>query len=213
MTELREHIKNASLLLAAFALVGTGLVAITDALTKERIAENQRHALLSSLNRLIAAERIDNDLYTDKKTIQDERLGTSEAINVYLARKDAQPVAAVFSAIAPNGYNGKIDLLIGINMDGTIAGVRVTNHKETPGLGDKIEVEKSDWIRSFDGKSLSNTANTDWGVKKDGGQFDQFTGATITPRAIVQAVHNALIYFDEHRFELFEEEKPAQPIS
>ena len=105
-------------------------------------------------------------------------------------------------AVAPDGYSGSIQLLVAVLADGSLAGVRVLAHKETPGLGDKIELKKSPWIQSFTGKSLQNPDEAGWGVKKDKGQFDQFAGATITPRAVVKAVHHALQYFDAHRGEL-----------
>ena len=112
--------------------------------------------------------------------------------------------AAVLTAVAPEGYGGGIRLLVAINYDGTLAGVRVLSHHETPGLGDKIEAERSDWILQFEGLSLENPAPRNWRVKKDGGRFDQFTGATITPRAVVAAVYDALVYFEAHREALFE---------
>jgi len=108
----------------------------------------------------------------------------------------------ILQAIAPDGYSGAIHLLVGIHADGRVAGVRVIGHRETPGLGDKIELAKSPWIRSFEGKSLTNPAADGWAVKKDRGEFDQFAGATITPRAVVGAVHRALQYFDAHKAEL-----------
>jgi len=120
----------------------------------------------------------------------------------YIAIKDGRPSAVILQAIAPDGYSGAIHLLVGIHADGRVAGVRVIGHRETPGLGDKIELAKSPWIRSFDGKSLTNPAADGWAVKKDRGEFDQFAGATITPRAVVGAVHRALQYFDAHKAEL-----------
>jgi electron transport complex protein RnfG len=110
----------------------------------------------------------------------------------------------VLSSIAPNGYNGEIKLLIGIKYNGELAGVRVISHKETPGLGDKIDAKKSDWILKFEGLSLTNPTESKWKVAKDGGEFDQFTGATITPRAIVEAVKKSLVFFQQHRDQLFE---------
>jgi electron transport complex protein RnfG len=112
-------------------------------------------------------------------------------------------VAAVLASIAPDGYAGTIKLLVGINYDGSIAGVRVVSHKETPGLGDAIEAERSDWILGFNGHSLREPGEERWKVKKDGGIFDQFSGATITPRAIVAAVHNTLSYYQNNREALF----------
>jgi electron transport complex protein RnfG len=112
-------------------------------------------------------------------------------------------VAAVFSVVARGGYAGDIELLVGVRADGRVAGVRVVEHHETPGLGDGIEADKSDWIRGFDGRSLGDPPREDWAVRRDGGDFDQFTGATITPRAVVEAVRDTLIYFEDHRDQVF----------
>ncbi len=109
----------------------------------------------------------------------------------------------VYSSIAPNGYNGPIQLLIGVYANGHLAGVRVVKHRETPGLGDAVSITYSDWILGFNDKSLSNPEPGKWKVKRDGGIFDQFTGATITPRAVVNAVHNALLYFEKNQDTLF----------
>ena len=126
-------------------------------------------------------------------------------------RKQNQPVAAIFTATTPDGYSGNIRLVVGINADQTLAGVRVLTHKETPGLGDWIDAEKSDWILSFSGKSLQNPKDTGWAVKKEGGEFDQFTGATITPRAVVVAVKKVLIWSGQHTDILYAPSTGAQP--
>ncbi len=198
-----KNITIAGLLLTMFAVVGVGLVAFTHQATKGQIAENERQALLNSLNTLVPAEYIDNDIVTDLTVVSDQaKLGTAET-TVYLGRKDSKPVAAVFTSIVPDGYSGPIKLLVAVLADGTLGGVRVVSHKETPGLGDKVEVEKSDWIHSFKGKSLGNPDETKWKVKRDGGVFDQFSGATITPRSIVKAVKNTLLYYQENSKKLF----------
>jgi len=200
---IKHPITIAGLLLAMFAVAGVGLVAFTHQATKAQIAENERQALLNSLNSLVPADSIDNDIVTDLINVSDqEKLGTAET-TVYLGRKAHQPVAAVFTSIAPDGYSGQIKLLVAILADGSLGGVRVVAHKETPGLGDKIEVEKSDWIHSFQGKSLGNPDLAKWKVKRDGGIFDQFSGATITPRSIVKAVKNTLLYYQEDGKSLF----------
>ncbi len=199
-----------AMFLFLFAVVGGGLVAFTFDSTAERIADNRRKALLRSLNELVTSDRYDNDIFSDMlKVRSSELLGSDDPLTVYRARKNGWPVAAVVSAIAPDGYNGTIRLLIAINLDGTLAGVRVVEHRETPGLGDAIEAEKSDWILGFDGKSLSNPVKKGWNIKRDGGEFDQFTGASITPRAVVKAVHEALLYFQRYGHSLFEQ-KPDQ---
>jgi len=200
---LQHPVIKAGLLLATFSVLGVGLVAATHVTTAERIEANAREALLSQLSVLVPPTSIDNDIVNDTQMVKDtEHLGTPET-KVYLGRKAGAPVAAIFTSVVPDGYSGPINLLVAVHTDGTLAGVRVISHKETPGLGDKIELEKSDWVLSFDGKSLENPGLDHWKVKRDGGDWDQFTGATITPRSIVKAVKNTLIYFKEHGPELF----------
>ena len=195
-----------ALFLFLFAVFGSGLVSYTHENTAERIHDNERSALLKSLNELVPAERYDNDIFHDILYVRHkDLLGTDKPVPVYRARKSGWPVAAVLAPVAPDGYNGNIRLLVAINLDGTLAGVRVVQHRETPGLGDGIETSNSDWILGFTGKSLENPGKDGWKVKRDGGEFDQFTGATITPRAVVRAVHNALLYYRIHGHELFEE--------
>lgn len=211
MTASLRHIILAGGILALFAVAGTSLVALTHEATDERIAANQRAATLATLHELVPEERYDNDPVTDAITVTDRQaLGSREPLTVYRARRDGEPVAAVLTAVAPDGYGGPIRLLVAINHDGILAGVRVVNHSETPGLGDAIEAERSDWIHDFAGRSLGNPPLEDWRVEKDGGTFDQFTGATITPRAVVAAVRRALQYYEEHRRELFGEPREEE---
>ncbi|SFD18561.1 electron transport complex protein RnfG [Thiohalospira halophila DSM 15071] len=211
MTANLRHIALAGGILALFALIGTGLVALTHEATDERIAANQRAATLETLHELIPESRYDNDPVRDAITVTaPQALGSKHPLTVYRARRNGEPVAAVLTVVAPDGYGGPIRLLVAIDHDGTLAGVRVVNHSETPGLGDAIEIERSDWIEDFAGRSLGNPPREDWRVEKDGGVFDQFTGATITPRAVVAAVRRALIYFEEHRRELFARGESAE---
>ncbi len=190
-----KQIAIAALLLGAFAVAGTALVAVTFEATRDRIAANERAALLRSLNALVSAERHDNDLFADTLQVTaPAQLGTHAPVTVYRARRAGKPVAAVLTPVAPDGYSGRIRLLVAINDDGKLAGVRVVAHRETPGLGDLIEETRSDWIHGFDGRSLQDPKPAGWKVKRDGGVFDQFTGATITPRAVVKAVYKTLIY-------------------
>ena len=198
-------------LLGLFGIVGTGLVALSHEGTADRIAENQRQVLLEQLRRLVPAPEIDSDMLTDTIQVSEpEALGT-ESTRVYRGRHDGSPVAAVLSPVVTQGYSGPIRLIVAIRYDGTLAGVRVLSHRETPGLGDKIEIDRSDWILSFNGKSLLQPPDSEWKVKRDGGVFDQFTGATITPRAVVNGVRSALGYFRDNRPALFEVEnsKPS----
>ncbi|MGB5425303.1 MAG: electron transport complex subunit RsxG [Gammaproteobacteria bacterium] len=198
-----------TIILLLFAVAGTTLVAYTFEKTRDQIAANERATLLRKLHRLIAADQHDNVLLEDTITARDEALlGSEEPVMVYRARRNGEPVALVIAAIAPDGYSGSIKLLVGINVDGTLSGVRVIAHRETPGLGDAIDENRSDWIYIFDGKSLQAPDVDRWAVKKDGGDFDQLTGATITPRAVVKAARNALLYYRDHQEALF---APATP--
>jgi Na+-translocating ferredoxin:NAD+ oxidoreductase subunit G len=200
---LQHPVLKAGLLLGAFAVLGVGLVAATHKATAERIENNVRLALLGQLSALVPTESIDNDIVNDTVTVRDpEHLGGKET-QVYLGRRQGRPVAAIFTSVVPDGYSGPINLLVAVRADGTLGGVRVVSHKETPGLGDKMELEKSDWVLSFDGKSLGNPGIDRWKVKRDGGDWDQFTGATITPRSIVKAVKNTLIFFQQQGPQLF----------
>jgi len=200
-----QNIWKAGKALAVFAMVSSGLVALTFLLTKDQIAENERQALLHNLHELVPQKLHDNDLYTDNITIDAPTLNyRGKEITIYRARMDSRPISAIFSVIAPDGYSGAIKLLVAINHNETIAGVRVVSHKETPGLGDAIDIQKSNWIRMFDNKSLNNPKLSDWRVKKDGGYFDQLTGATITPRAIVTISRKTLEYFSANKTNVFE---------
>ncbi len=202
-----QQIKNilitASLLMLV-AVLGATLVGMTFVETKDAIKHNEELTLLRKLNDIIPADTYDNNLLLDTITIKpDFLLNTKQDTLVYRARKDGKNVAAVFTSIAPNGYNGSIRLLIGVKTDGKLSGVRVVKHMETPGLGDSVDISHSNWILGFNDKSLSNPDEKHWKVKRDGGVFDQFTGATITPRAVVKAVHNALLYFKKNQAILF----------
>lgn len=194
-----------TILLGLFALIGTTIVAVTIEYTAEDIRLNLIADRLRRLNEILPKHLYDNDLAHDVIKVQPHALlGTRKVSDAYRARKDGKPVAVFLTAIAPDGYNGDINLLVGIFENGQIAGVRQTSHKETPGLGDAIDLRKSKWILSFNNKSLKNTEHTKWAVKRDGGEFDQFTGATITPRAVVKAVHKTLQYYEENKTRLFE---------
>lgn len=194
----------AGALLAVAALAGTGLMALTYRHAGPHIEAAEREALLRMLNEVVPAAMYDNVLLEDVREVVDPMLlGSAQPLRVYRARRHGAPVAAIFTVVAPDGYSGPIRLLVGVNDAGTILAVRVVSHSETPGLGDGIEASRSDWITGFDRRSLANPTRGRWKVKKDGGEFDQFTGATITPRAIVGAVHRCLEYFQAHRDEVF----------
>jgi H+/Na+-translocating ferredoxin:NAD+ oxidoreductase subunit G len=199
-----------AVILCMFAIAGTAMVAYTYDRTRDRIAANERETLMRKLNVLIPRDQYDNTLFTDTLEVRDAKLlGTRDAVTVYRARREGKPVALVMAPVAPDGYGGSIRLLVGIAWDGTLTGVRVTAHHETPGLGDAIEEDRSSWIYGFDGKSLNNPPPERWAVKKDGGAFDQLTGATITPRAIVKAVKKTLLYYRQHRDALFAGTAPS----
>ena len=203
---IHKQVLTTAALLMIFAIIGSGVVGLTYESTYEKIKRNEQLVLLRKLNTILPPSEYDNDLLDDQIELeQDLLLGTSGPSKAYLAYKNNRPVAIVLSPVAPNGYSGPINMLVGINYDGTVAGVRVVKHRETPGLGDAVESQRSDWILGFDNKSLENPTIKNWKVKRDGGEFDQFTGATITPRAVVKAVRSALIYFQEHRKQLFKE--------
>ncbi|WP_296276155.1 electron transport complex subunit RsxG [Pseudomonas sp. UBA7530] len=197
----RSMLKNA-LVLGLFAIGTVGSVALLQQGTAERIAKAEREAQVRALAEILPAGSYDNHLLDNRIELNAPELGHRSPQSAYLALKGAQSNALILPVTAPDGYSGAIHLLVGIFADGRLAGVRVLSHKETPGLGDKIELAKSDWILGFAGKSLSDPDEERWAVKKDRGDFDQFAGATITPRAVVKAVHGALRYFDTHRAQL-----------
>ncbi len=210
MSKGMHPIISSGLLLGIIALLGTALLAGVNDLTKERIVEQEKLRVQQQLNEIAPLQSYNNDLLEDVMEIEDtDFFHHSAAIPVYRARLNGQPVSVVMIVTAPDGYNGDIRLLIGINASGTVLGVRVISHRETPGLGDPIEAEKSDWILNFAQKSLNNPDSSGWAVKRDGGEFDQFTGATISPRAVVKAVHRALLYFQVHKLAIFD--APANP--
>jgi len=190
-------------LLGVFGVVGAGLVGLSHEVTAERIARNEREVLLRQLQTLVPPAQTDNDMLTDFIDITSPQLAAGEPVRVYRGRLGDQPVAVVLSPVITQGYSGPIRLIVAIRRGGDLAGVRVLTHRETPGLGDKVEVERSDWIRGFTGRSLANPQPVGWKVKRDGGEFDQFTGATVTPRAVVSGVKVALEYFAEHADRLF----------
>ena len=206
----KNNIVKAGLMLGVFSIFGIGLVSVIYSLTHEQIAENERTLILKNLGELISPHWHDNDLLSDTIQITDrENLGSKNPITLYRAYKNSEPVAIIFTPVAPDGYSGSIRLLVAIMRDGQLAGVRVVSHRETPGLGDAIDTNKSNWVYSFNGLSLANTLAAEWKVKRDGGRFDQFTGATITPRAVTKAVYKTLTYYRENEVALFAQNSAA----
>ena len=199
--------------LAIFAFLTAGIIGIVQYMSAERIAQNIAQAQAKALYEITPQSMTDNDVLNDYIELNDDArnlltltlLGPIESeAKIHIARKNESPIAFIFPVVAPDGYTTSISLLVGINIDGKIAGVRTIEHKETPGLGDKIELKKSDWILGFKNHSIKEPELEGWKVKKDGGEFDQFTGATITPRAVVGAVKRALTFFEKHKEQLIQ---------
>ncbi|HHF3215305.1 electron transport complex subunit RsxG [Vibrio alginolyticus] len=200
-------IRKNGLTLAIFACATTGLVALTQYLTKDQIKVQEQKQLLSVLNQVIPENMHDNALTQACTMVTSPDLGTLRAMPAYLATKNGEPTAIAIESIAPDGYNGEIKVITGIDNQGNILGTRVLNHQETPGLGDKIDLRVTDWILSFTGKQVTESNWNSWKVRKDGGDFDQFTGATITPRAVVKVVRNTVNYVNQSRKDIL-----SQPL-
>ena len=199
---LRETLSTA-LTLLVFSIVGAGMLSGAYTLTRPTIELSEQAEKFALVSQTLPAGSFDNDLIREAQVLPaNAQLGLKRQAQAYIARKHGMANAVVLEAIAPDGYAGEIRLLIGIQADGRIAGVRVTAHKETPGLGDYIDIARNAWINQFAGKSLTNPADAAWKVRKDGGSFDYLAGATITPRAVIKAVNKALHYFESHKAEL-----------
>ena len=199
----RHSLRTAAILLG-FTLLGTAILAYTFSITKGTISHNEELAKLELITQTLPKRLYDNDIIRDHVILKPAKLlGTDEDTLAYRARKQGHPVAVVLEAIAPDGYGGKIKMLVAILVNGDIAGVRVISHNETPGLGDYIDIAKSNWIKIFDGTSLAKLSPKDWKVKKDGGKFEHMAGATVTPRAVVKAVHKALEFYSQEGARIF----------
>ena len=207
---LNRSVSRNSILLGLFAVLTTCIIAGTYLGTRERVAAEQRRAAEKALLEIVPANRHNNSMLDDTLPVPAGTLGLRRDKQAFIARWDGAPVAVILPVTAPDGYSGDIDLIVAIDTDGSVAGVRALAHKETPGLGDKVDIRKSNWIMGFDGKSLTNPAPEKWAVRKDGGEFDQFTGATITPRAVIAAVRRALEHFAAHRADLLAPEAEGQ---
>jgi electron transport complex protein RnfG len=195
---LRQRLDYQTYILAACGLVSSLLLGFGDLATKGSIAARMEEDIQATLEQVLPSDLHDNSLLHDQKTVTEEGTATP----VYIARKQGTVTAVAFKFIANGGYSGPIALMMGVDKEGKVLGVRVIAHAETPGLGDKIEASKSNWILSFVGRSLDNTLPERWRVKKDGGDFDQFAGATITPRAVVRGVESGLKFYKQHKDEL-----------
>lgn len=206
---LTSMMKNA-VILGIFALLSTGLISATYLLTQDTIAEQETKQLVKRLNQVVALESHDNDLAQSCQLVQDQdALGSSEPLSLFIATQKGKLSGGAVEAIAPDGYSGDIKILIGFDKDANVSGVRILRHQETPGLGDKISKRISNWVDAFIGKKPSSEDDAAWAVKKDGGDFDQFTGATITPRAVVKAVKRASLYYQAHQDKLLSLDNPC----
>lgn len=208
---MRRTMAKAALHTAAnllfFTLIGTALLAVTFKLTRNTIERSVENEKLRLISQIAPKTSYENDIMKDViQLAPDELLGTDEAITAYRGRMGGNPSIAVLQVIAPDGYAGKVKLIVAIQKEGKVGGVRVVSHNETPGLGDYIDIAKDQWITIFNGKSLLGQTEREWKVRKDGGQFEYRAGATITPRAVVKAVRKALQYYEKHQEEIFSQQ-------
>lgn len=207
-----KHAFKTAITMIAFAFVGTALLAYVFDITRAPIEASEKEARLALFKQILPEHAYDNDLLKETvKIAPNELLGNRLPTEANIAKLDNQFAGVILEAIAHDGYSGDIKLLIAIHADGSISGVRVLAHKETPGLGDYIDIAHGNWIKLFNGESLSKTPAKQWQVKKDSGQFDYMVGATITPRAVVKAVFKALQFFEKYKQTLFVAGIEAQP--
>ncbi len=186
---------------------GAGLIlSLVESVTREPIAEQRRLATLRALKAVLPPADNSPDEDTVELLIGQDRRGRDLMRTFFRGRQEGELSGIAFKVVAPDGYSGNITVMVGVNPEGTVAGIEILSHNETPGLGDKIERPAFKGI--FVGKNLENA---DWRVKKDGGEFDQITGATISPRAVVGAVRNGLEFFRDHRAEILAEAKGERP--
>jgi electron transport complex protein RnfG len=197
--------------LAAIAAICTTLVAATYQVTAARIVANEQAWLENSLKPALGDLDYDGSITAAKLVLEPPHgLPGDDAAIIYRAYSGGAPVAALFAVTARGGYAGPIRVLVGIDAGSAITGVRILEHRETPGLGDGIDESRSDWVQQFDGRSLGDPALAGWHLEVDGGDFDQLTGASVTPRAVIKAIRETLIYFDAHREEIFDMPAGAQ---
>jgi electron transport complex protein RnfG len=192
------------LTLSLIAAICTALVTATFQLTKDRIAANEKALLEQALQPALAGVSYDSSVSESRLVLPPPHgLPGNEAAIIYRVFAEDKPVAALFAVTARDGFSGAIRILVGVNFDGTVTGVRILQHQETPGLGDKIDSSRSDWVFQFDGHSLTGPVVSGWAIRSDGGEFDQLTGASVTPRAVIKAIRETLLYFDAQRDEIF----------
>ncbi len=198
-------------ILFVFVIIFTGMLSGAYQWTKPSIEASAAEEKMKLIDEVLPRTEYDNKLLEDVVTLPPTaELGLADASSVYRARKGGQPIGVVFETVAPDGYAGKIRLIVAVRANGVVAGVRVTQHKETPGLGDYIEVKKDKnkarpWITQFTGMSLATVTDKDWKVRKDGGRIEYYAGATVTPRAVAKAVNKAVKWSEANRDRLFTE--------
>ena len=206
-----QSIVKTGLTLAVIAAICTALVALTFQATRERIAANEKALLEQSLQPALAGTFYDSGVSESRLVLPPPHgLPGNDPAVIYRVFAEGEPVAALFAVTARDGFSGPIRILVGIGIDGTVTGVRILQHRETPGLGDKIESTRSDWVFQFDGRSMGNPVATGWAIEVDGGEFDQLTGASVTPRAIIKAIRDTLIYFEAHQDAIFLSESSGE---
>ncbi|MCU1801464.1 electron transport complex subunit RsxG [Pectobacterium parvum] len=193
MTTMRRHATT----LALFAAGTTALTAVVNMLTEPTISHQAMLQQKMLLDQVVPAELYNSDMQKECYIVTNPALGSSAPHRVFIARQNGEPIAAALESTAPDGYSGAIRLLVGADFHGKVLGVRVTEHHETPGLGDKIEVRISKWITRFSAQTVQDERDVRWAVKKEGGMFDQFTGATITPRAVINSVKRSALYLQK----------------
>jgi len=209
---MTNPVVKATITLAVIATFSGGLVAGVDQFTRERIRANEDREKLALVGAILPPEIYDNRLMRDTiKLAPSKLLGIPETTLAYRARHGGKPVAVLFEAMSPNGYGGKIRIFVAVLQDGSVSGVRVLAHNETPGWGDYIEAQKNKWIHIFDGSSLEREKPPDWAVRKDGGTFQFVTRATVSARAVVDAVHRSALYYETFKDRIFDTDVRVVP--
>ena len=199
-----KHASKTAITLVAFAFLGTAMLAYVFDITRAPIEASEKEARLALFKQILPESTYDNDLLKDNvEIVPNEQLGNRQPTVANIAKSNGKTAGVILEAVAHDGYSGDIKLLIAIRADGSISGVRVLAHKETPGLGDYIDITHGNWIKLFNDESVNKTPIEQWHVKKDGGKFDYIAGATITPRAVVKAVLKALQFYEANKQTLF----------
>ncbi len=201
---LKKSVRKNAFILALFAMASTALVSIVHQLTKDKIASEVERVMSQQLNKLVPSDNYNNSPTSDCIFIKNySRINQVSIQKVHRFRKNNQNIALVFTSTAHDGYSGDINLLIALSSKDRLLGVEILNHRETPGLGDKIESNKSNWLQQFENVLLNGFNDKSWHVKKDGGDFDALTGATVTPRATINSIYQTVLYFTKNKAAIF----------